>query len=237
MPSASRVSAAWRRVAQSDWLPMTIATGFAAIRAFQVGDFIQIEGADYKNRVPQGKAKHPPPAVNLASLLGKRAPSRRSRDDVGGELVLDEGDAVAQEQLALFEPLHLKRVGADGVLQRANGGIEVPVLLLQAHERRAELAFFLFGHRRGAARVGAVSTKNRPRLGRKTVCRRKSDQIRNFRRPGRRLGRKSCRIRPFQYPGLAVPLQAEWRFGYDLARIAALHNRCDVTAGPIRGTL
>ena len=36
---------------------------------------------------------------------------------------------------------------------------------------------------------------------------------------------------------VAVPLQAEWRFGYDLTRIAALHNRCDVTAGPIRGTL
>src|ERR1700730_4744872 len=162
MPSASRVSAAWRRVAQSDWLPMTIATCFAAIRAFQVGDFIQIEGADYKNRVPQGKAKHPPPAVNLASLMGKRTPPRRSRDDVGGELVLDEGDAVAQEQLALFEPLHLERVGADGVLQRANGGIEVPVLLLQAHERRAELAFFLFGHRRGAARGRSSPDKEPP---------------------------------------------------------------------------
>jgi hypothetical protein len=41
----------------------------------------------------------------------------------------------------------------------------------------------------------------------------------------------------FQYPVLAVPLQAERRFGYELARIAALHNQCDVTAGVIRGTL
>src|ERR1700736_4300350 len=197
MPSASRVSAAWRRVAQSDWLPMTIATGFAAIRAFQVGDFIQIEGADYKNRAPGSKAKGRRAAVNLATSLGKSAPPRRSRDDVGGELVFDEGDAVAQEQLALFEPLHLERVGADRVLQRADGGVEVPVLLLQAHERRAELAFFLFGHRTRCRKVGAVPTKNRLRLGRKTLCRRKRDQIRNFRRQGRPLGRKSPPPSPF----------------------------------------
>src|SRR5437660_8484299 len=164
MPSASRVSAAWRRVAQSDWLPITIATGFAAIRAFQVGDLIQKEGADYKNHAPGSKAKGRRAAVNLARLLGKRAPPRRSRDDVGGELVLDEGDAVAQEQLALFEPLHLERIGADRVLQRADGGVEVPVLLLQAHERRAELAFFLFGHRRGAA--GSEHSRQRTASGR-----------------------------------------------------------------------
>src|SRR5437879_12651722 len=117
MPSASRVSAAWRRVAQSDWLPITIATGFAAIRAFQVGDLIQKEGADYKNHAPGSKAKGRRAAVNLARLLGKRAPPRGSRDDVGGELVLIKGDAVAKDQLALFERLHLDRVEADVFVQ------------------------------------------------------------------------------------------------------------------------
>src|SRR5262249_50837202 len=98
--------------------------------------------------------------VNLAKLLGKCTVRSASGDDVRGELVFDERDAVAQEQLAFFEPLHLERVGADRVLQRADGGIEVPMLLLQAHERRAELAFFLFGHRRGAA--GSVRQRTAP---------------------------------------------------------------------------
>jgi hypothetical protein len=55
---------------------MTIATGFAAIRAFQIGTFIQKEGADYKNRASMSKAKRRQTAVNLARLLGKRAPPR-----------------------------------------------------------------------------------------------------------------------------------------------------------------
>jgi hypothetical protein len=37
---------------------MTIATGFAAIRAFPIGRYAcEKEGADYKNRGPGGKAK------------------------------------------------------------------------------------------------------------------------------------------------------------------------------------
>jgi hypothetical protein len=55
---------------------MTIATGFVAIRAFLIGELIQKEGADYKNRDPGSKAKPPKDAVNLAKLLGKRALTR-----------------------------------------------------------------------------------------------------------------------------------------------------------------
>ena len=69
-------------------------------------------------------------------------------DDVRRELVLDEGDAVAQIELALLEPLHLQHVGAVRVLQRRDGGIEVAVLLLEARPLLPQLAFFLFGHRR-----------------------------------------------------------------------------------------
>jgi hypothetical protein len=53
---------------------MTIATGFAAIRAFfQLGDFIEKEGADYKNRTPGSKAKRLLAAVNLSTFAGETA--------------------------------------------------------------------------------------------------------------------------------------------------------------------
>src|SRR6202043_1108660 len=69
---------------------------------------------------------------------------------------------VAQEQLALFEPLDLQRIRPDRVLQRPDGGIEIAVLLLQAHQRRAELAFSLFGHRSCAAGQGIFRQKPAP---------------------------------------------------------------------------
>src|SRR5690348_17419551 len=59
-----------------------------------------------------------------------------SRDDVGGELVGQEGDAVLQPQLALLEALHLEAVARGQPLQCLDGGIEVAVLLQQA--RRSE---------------------------------------------------------------------------------------------------
>jgi hypothetical protein len=108
-------------------------------------------------------------------------------DDVGGELVFDEGDAVAQEKLALFQPLHLERVGADRVLQSADGGIEVPMLLLQAHERPAKLAFFLFGHRRGAA-GSSFRDKEAPRQAKGTLCRGKKRSNQELPVPGPPLG-------------------------------------------------
>ena len=52
-----------------------------------------------------------------------------------------------------------------GVLQRTNGGVQIPMLLLQAHERRAKLAFFVFGHRRGAAGFRSSGKAARPSPG------------------------------------------------------------------------
>src|SRR5262249_16869407 len=100
--------------------------------------------------------------------------SPRSSDDVRGELVFDEGDAVAQEQLALFQPLDLERIRSDRVLQRADRRIESAMLLLPAHERGAQFAFFLFGHRRSAAGLRAFrqGQPSRPVPG--TLCRRKA---------------------------------------------------------------
>src|SRR5215216_8028985 len=71
-----------------------------------------------------------------------------SCDDIGRELVLDEGDAVAQNQLTLFQALDLQDVRPGNVVQRLDGSVEVAMLLPQASQRRLELAPFLVRHRR-----------------------------------------------------------------------------------------
>jgi hypothetical protein len=68
-------------------------------------------------------------------------------NDVGSELVLDIGNSVAQDELALFQALDLQKIGAWRVLQSGDRDIEVAVLLLQARQLLPQLAFFLFGHR------------------------------------------------------------------------------------------
>jgi hypothetical protein len=69
------------------------------------------------------------------------------RDNIRRQLILDRADAVAQDELALLQPLHLDDIGAGGGHQGGNRGIEVAVLLLQAHQLLPQLAFFFFGHR------------------------------------------------------------------------------------------
>jgi len=70
----------------------------------------------------------------------------RSGDDVRGQLVFNEGDAVAQEKLALLQPLNLQDIRSEGVLEGFDCGIEVAVLLEQARQSGPELAFFLLCH-------------------------------------------------------------------------------------------
>src|SRR6185436_385039 len=61
--------------------------------------------------------------------------------------VLDLRDAVAQVELALLEPLYLQHVGTARILERADGGVEVAVLLMEPRQLLPQLAFFLFAHR------------------------------------------------------------------------------------------
>ena len=68
-------------------------------------------------------------------------------NDIRRELVVDEGDSVAQEKFALFQPLNLEQIGAGRDLEGFDGGVEVAMLLLQARKLCAELAFFLCCHR------------------------------------------------------------------------------------------
>ena len=90
-----------------------------------------------------------PPARRLACALSKSiSPATVRACAIRRELVFDEGDTVAQLQLALLQALHLDDVGAQRMLQRRNRGVEVAMLLLQARKLRPKLAFFLFCHRR-----------------------------------------------------------------------------------------
>jgi len=51
-------------------------------------------------------------------------------DDIGRDLIFDEGDAIAQLQLALLQPLQPQQVWRRGLMQCINRGIEVPMFLL-----------------------------------------------------------------------------------------------------------
>src|ERR1700722_17598937 len=108
----------------------------------------------------------PTPRCTPANTSERDFPPRKAtndpllRDNIGGKLVCDKGDAVAQMEFALFQPLHLDNVGARRVLQRRDRGVEIAMQLLQARKLLPQLAFFLFRHRRlgyagGGPRDGA----------------------------------------------------------------------------------
>ena len=99
-------------------------------------------------RVPMPRCMRARPNAGSGAPVSGPSDNRAVRDDVRRKLVFDEGDAVAQVQFALLQPLHLDDVGARRFLQRRNRGIEVAMLLLQARKLRPKLAFFLFCHRR-----------------------------------------------------------------------------------------
>jgi hypothetical protein len=109
-------------------------------------------------------------------------------------LVFDIGDAVAQDQLALFQPLHLDDVGARRRGERRDRRIEIAMLLLQTRKLRPKLAFFLSGHRRFAP------GPDRP------IPRTLYPQARSARVPvgGRR------KPRNYHYIHAAIKLQAKW---------------------------
>ena len=58
-------------------------------------------------------------------------PRPSSGDDVRRQLVFEPGELVAQQQLALLEPLHLQLIRLPSVAQRLDRRIEIAVLLAQ----------------------------------------------------------------------------------------------------------
>jgi CheY-like chemotaxis protein len=79
----------------------------------------------------------------LRELMSGRG---KLRNDIRRDLVFDEGDAVAQLQLALFQPLQPQHIRRRRLMQRIDRGIEIAVLLLQPCELGFEFALIFVGH-------------------------------------------------------------------------------------------
>src|SRR5215213_3857270 len=82
---------------------------------------------------------------NIPRVLPKE-PGRYSGNDVGGQLIFDLNDAIAQVELAFFQPLHLEQVGARRIVQGLNRRIEIAMLLAQLRQFRLELGFVFLPH-------------------------------------------------------------------------------------------
>src|ERR1700744_4916845 len=105
---AARVSAACRIVAQSDWLPMMMATGFTC--------------SPTRASSSKGKAR------------GRTAFAAASSDNVGGQLIFEIAHAVAQDQLALLQPLDLQLIVLADHVQGLDRRVEIAMLLAYALE-------------------------------------------------------------------------------------------------------
>jgi hypothetical protein len=79
-------------------------------------------------------------------LRGRANAPRRSGDDVGRDLVFDEGDAVAQLQLALLQSLQPQQIGGGRLMQRIDRRVEIAVLLLQPRQLGMQLALIFVSH-------------------------------------------------------------------------------------------
>jgi hypothetical protein len=67
-------------------------------------------------------------------------------DDVRRDLILDEGDAVAQLQLALLQALQPQQIRRRRLMQGIDRCVEIPVLLLQPRKFGLQLALIFVGH-------------------------------------------------------------------------------------------
>ncbi|KWV44441.1 hypothetical protein AS156_24335 [Bradyrhizobium macuxiense] len=85
-------------------------------------------------------------ATSRAAEPARRRAIRASRDDVGRDLVFDEGDAIAQLQLPLLQALQHQQIRRGRLMQRVDRGVEVAVLLLQTRKLGVEFALILIVH-------------------------------------------------------------------------------------------
>jgi len=67
-------------------------------------------------------------------------------DDIRRDLVFDEGNTVAQLQLAFLQPLQPQQVRRGRLMQGINRRVEIAVLLLQPCELVGEFALIFVGH-------------------------------------------------------------------------------------------
>src|SRR5258708_22100785 len=67
-------------------------------------------------------------------------------DDIGRDLVFDEGDAIAQLQLALLQPLQPQQIRRGRLMQCIDRRVEVTMLLLQPCELVLKFPLIFVGH-------------------------------------------------------------------------------------------
>jgi hypothetical protein len=80
-------------------------------------------------------------------ILGKRSWERQTlRNDIGRDLIFDEGDAVAQLQFAFLQPLQPQQIWRGRLMQRIDRRVEIAVLLVQSCKLGCELALIFIGH-------------------------------------------------------------------------------------------
>jgi hypothetical protein len=68
------------------------------------------------------------------------------RNNIRRDLVFDEGDAVAQLQLAFLQALQPQQVRRGRLMQGIDRRIQIAVFLLEAGELGGEFALFFVGH-------------------------------------------------------------------------------------------
>jgi hypothetical protein len=67
-------------------------------------------------------------------------------DNIRRYLIFDEGDAIAQLQLALFQPLQPQQIRRGRLMQGIDRRVEISVFLLQPCELDFEFALIFVGH-------------------------------------------------------------------------------------------
>src|SRR5579863_3694518 len=129
MPSESSVSAACLSVAQSDWLPMRMATG--GVGSIMMDDVRRKRmAADYS-------------AATLHRKKTGRTPG--SRNDVGQKLILEHADTIFERELPLLHPLDADGVRPAGLHHGRNRRIEVAVLLAKLGQLAPDVRFLILG--------------------------------------------------------------------------------------------
>ena len=81
-----------------------------------------------------------------ASALRLSPGDRALSDDIRRDLIFDEGDAIAQLQLAFLHPLQAQQIGGRRLMEGINRRVEIAVFLLQPCKLGLQLALIFVGH-------------------------------------------------------------------------------------------
>ena len=95
-------------------------------------------------------ARHRASQLLIAHDLRKRvafvAGDRALSDDIRRDLIFDEGDAIAQLQLAFLHPLQAQQIGSRRLMEGIIRRVEIAVFLLQPCKLGLQLALIFVGH-------------------------------------------------------------------------------------------